>query len=483
VKSGNALDITGAGPKFSRSYTEDLLDGVVKPNPPDKEIFIGKKPTVEQGVLDAIADRRAVVDEALRHTDRVSRELLQQITDFFFNEGYTLDALQELATLKTNGETLAKFTEVLGEISPGKMANIEHVEGVAAVARAILSLTMTHHRTEVELPTSRKTPFQAWRLRDTLAELIENTPPKVVEPAGFDNEKVVKQFTANFKRTDIVLWNKDIWAGATRGAKEFEGTPLNQEILDQVIPMFWQYEEPIVIDDQTDRYVLENNGKSYECVGFVLMPTVEDFIELDLPEELVKNVRKHGSHELITINPDEPRTRELLEEIQRNPVKIARNGISIAIIFAALDENHARSMPEVRFLKPLFEGDDIFSNLYCALLAGLKFLGEKFVVKEDVEVSKKELKQDRHLFKQVRKGKMQVPPIKVINLRRTEVRHVKETGKKREYSCHFLVDAHWRKQWYASLNRHIPKYINTYLKGDENKPFRLSREKVYKAVR
>ena len=239
MKSGNALDITGAGPKFSRSYTEDLLDAVVKPNPPDKEIFVGKKATPEQAILDVIADRRAVVDEALRHTDRVSRELLTRITDFIFNDGYSLQRVGELASLKTTGDNLSKFTEILGEISPGKMANIEHVEGVAAVARAILSLTMTHHRTEVELPTSRKTPFQAWRLRDTLAETIVDAPPKEVEPAGFDNEKCVKQFLANFRHADIVLWNTDIWAGATRGASEFDGTPLNQEILDQVIPMFW----------------------------------------------------------------------------------------------------------------------------------------------------------------------------------------------------------------------------------------------------
>jgi len=113
----------------------------------------------------------------------------------------------------------------------------------------------------------------------------------------------------------------------------------------------------------------------------------------------------------------------------------------------------------------------------------LKFLGEKFVVKEDAEISKKELKQDRHLFKQVRKGKTQVPPIKVINLRRTEVRHVKGDGPKREYSCHWIVDPHWRKQWYPSLNRNIPKYITSYVKGDVTKPFKPPREKVYKAVR
>lgn len=482
----NNIDITGGTNPASNdrrsSRIEDMLHGIVKPNPPNKETFISKKLTTEKVLLDAMVERHVVVEEARRLTNRVSKDLLERIVDFFFNDGYSMAALEELATLKVNGPVLSRFTEILGEIAPGKMANVEHVEGVAAVARAILQHTMTHHATETPSTIERLTPFRAWRVRDTLAEVIGDVAPSVVEPRGFDNEKVVKEFIANFKRADIVLWNKDIWNGATRGYREFEGTPLTDEILDQVTPMFWQYELPIVNDD----VLLAIKGPAYECVGFVIMPTIETFAEVKFPAELVKNVRKQGSHELITVNTSDPRVQQVLEETKQafqdesSPLRIARRGISIAIIFT----KPGVQTPEVRFIKPIFEGDDIFGGLSSILLAGLKFLNEKFVSKETVEVSKKELKQDRQLFKQVRKGKVQVPPIKIINLRRTAVRHVKDEGKgKREYSCHFFVDPHWRKQWYPTLNRHIPIYITTFVKGDLSKPLKPPREKVYKAIR
>lgn len=45
------------------------------------------------------------------------------------------------------------------------------------------------------------------------------------------------------------------------------------------------------------------------------------------------------------------------------------------------------------------------------------------------------------------------------------------------YGVRWMVDGHWRNQWYPSLNAHRPKWISPYLKGPEDAPL-LTGEKV-----
>jgi hypothetical protein len=145
--------------------------------------------------------------------------------------------------------------------------------------------------------------------------------------------------------------------------------------------------------------------------------------------------------------------------------------------------------PEVRFLKPVYEYEKIPEiDVYSMVMAGLKFLTLKYVAKDNVDVSKKELKSDRQVFKAVRKGKTTIPPIKIIQLRRAErrerpVKEGDENKTKRQYTCHFMVDPHWRRQWFRGEGKHRIIRILTYVKGDLSKPFKPPREKVYKAVR
>jgi hypothetical protein len=53
----------------------------------------------------------------------------------------------------------------------------------------------------------------------------------------------------------------------------------------------------------------------------------------------------------------------------------------------------------------------------------------------------------------------------VVTLRRPKGAPAEEHGKA-NYSHSFIVNAHWRNQWYPSLNRHKPKLIHAYVKGD-----------------
>jgi hypothetical protein len=47
----------------------------------------------------------------------------------------------------------------------------------------------------------------------------------------------------------------------------------------------------------------------------------------------------------------------------------------------------------------------------------------------------------------------------------------------REYSVRWVVRGHWRRQWYRSLNRHIPIWITDYIAGPDDAPL-VHRDKV-----
>jgi hypothetical protein len=53
----------------------------------------------------------------------------------------------------------------------------------------------------------------------------------------------------------------------------------------------------------------------------------------------------------------------------------------------------------------------------------------------------------------------------------------------RDYSCQWLVGGHWRQQYYPSTNEHRPIWIEPYVKGPEDKPFRAPAETVFAVAR
>jgi hypothetical protein len=464
------------------ALVEELLGGIIKPNPPEKEFYVGDKPHAADAIIEGIVERKTIIEEAKRHHFKVSDEKLQRVTDAIFNHGFSMAKLQKLAVMDSTSDTIETIQEILETASVTGLPTVEDVEAVAVVSRAILHYFMTHHGGGTYKKESTKTPFQAWRIKESLVEFLATNSIFVINPSGPDNKTQVDQFYGNFSTSELILWNHNIWEAAIRGSEEFLGTPITKDIVDQVIPMFWQYDTPFMMPkNYEERFMLK--GNEYECTGFVILPFVEEHIKVNFPEEAVTvKEKKEGKYVITEIKDNQP-AKDAMNEALANGLRFARRGISIAIIFTPL----IGSTPEVRFFVPLYEGEEIEGHMVAALLAGLKFLSMDYVAKDDVGISKKELKQDRPLFKKVRHNKVQVPPIKIINLRKSERRtrkQVEEENKtKRQYKCHFMVDPHWKKQWYPSEGRHHVIRILSYVKGDLTKPFKPPREKVYRAVR
>lgn len=85
---------------------------------------------------------------------------------------------------------------------------------------------------------------------------------------------------------------------------------------------------------------------------------------------------------------------------------------------------------------------------------------------------------DRHSRKRGARAGFDPRSVIVVKLRRAK--HDRETESERdvEWSHRWLVDGHWRNQWYPSLGVHRQRWIGTYVKGPDDKPLVVKR-KVY----
>lgn len=95
-----------------------------------------------------------------------------------------------------------------------------------------------------------------------------------------------------------------------------------------------------------------------------------------------------------------------------------------------------------------------------------------------------EVQPDRPLRKRLERLSLTQQHVTFITLRHIQQREKAEgeDAKYVEWTHRWLVDGHWRNQYYPSDNTHRQIYINGYVKGPEDKPLRM-KEKVYSWTR
>lgn len=74
--------------------------------------------------------------------------------------------------------------------------------------------------------------------------------------------------------------------------------------------------------------------------------------------------------------------------------------------------------------------------------------------------------------------------IRVVTLRRQAPSKTEPSaeGQHTEWSCRWVVDGHWRQQWYPSSEEHRPVWIAPHVKGPDDAPLVL-KDRVYRFVR
>ena len=92
---------------------------------------------------------------------------------------------------------------------------------------------------------------------------------------------------------------------------------------------------------------------------------------------------------------------------------------------------------------------------------------------------------DRHTRRRNEFAKLKVTPfIRVITLRRMEeMRKKAEKEGTIDFQWHWEVRGHWRNQYYPSENMHKPVFIDAYIKGNLEKPFKAAGVKLFVAGR
>lgn len=129
--------------------------------------------------------------------------------------------------------------------------------------------------------------------------------------------------------------------------------------------------------------------------------------------------------------------------------------------------------PENRsFIPPLLPFFKFFA-------AACSFIEQKILVQSPEKV-------DRPTRRRLGKEWRPEPLVRVVELRKQEVRNYQERGEAGEpveWSCRWLVQGHWRNQWYPSRNEHAPAWIGPYVKGPEDKPLKPPKARVYAVVR
>lgn len=74
------------------------------------------------------------------------------------------------------------------------------------------------------------------------------------------------------------------------------------------------------------------------------------------------------------------------------------------------------------------------------------------------------------------------PTCSVVQMRRLDRRQRDDAADHEtavEWQCQWLVRGHWRQQFYASANRHVPRWIAPYIKGPFDRPMRTPKPTVF----
>jgi hypothetical protein len=108
--------------------------------------------------------------------------------------------------------------------------------------------------------------------------------------------------------------------------------------------------------------------------------------------------------------------------------------------------------------------------------ACLLFLEQQFAVSE-------RRAPDRLARRRFEKANIEYPELRVIRLRKAHVDPAQKESGKVDWHVRWIVNGHWRQQWYASDQSHRPLWILPYLKGPADKPLKAPTASVFAVVR
>lgn len=103
-------------------------------------------------------------------------------------------------------------------------------------------------------------------------------------------------------------------------------------------------------------------------------------------------------------------------------------------------------------------------------------------LKSTIVISEKE-SLPRRIRRQAEREIKHEPIVRVIRLRRKEHGQGSGSGGSVDWQNQWLVRPHWRNQYHPSTGERKPIFIDAYIKGPEDKPFKPPKDYVFKVDR
>lgn len=266
---------------------------------------------------------------------------------------------------------------------------------------------------EWQAERGKVSPVLAVRLRDTLTVMSFYFTNRVPEklPTKRDLEDV-----------PVVLWQKDIWDAAARGAGDLEGSicpPMPENLCDWWIP----------------NELTEWDGKKGDSPEPVYV----------MAQFLLRSERRES----------------LTSRLWATPLGVG-----------PMDDGMTNYPTKIQ-ARP----GELLIREDCETVARILFLQQEFIQLEETTLP-------RSFRRKYEREGLRVPEVRTVALRRRareEAEPDREAG--REFSRSWWVRGHWRKHWYPKDEVHKPLYISPYHKGDPGKPLKTERPTVYVAKR
>jgi hypothetical protein len=311
------------------------------------------------------------------------------------------------------------------------------------------------------------TPVQAVELRNNLAVYIKREKAKLYgafelgvkvqqemgmarEISDALNEKRYGAFldlvAEDLMKSEIVLWPLDLFDAAARGSKCFENQPLDSSVWARK-NQFWLFNWDVIknkglfISECMREKALPagENTQDYGMLGMVIAPDPENKCAY-LTAFMITDFSQHARFYNTTV-----------DQLTVSPLWI----------------DVGKSMVEGRNCPPMSDG-----SIFMALS---RFLDLKLTTQNPHEWSKRE-------GKQLSRNNIDPPSLRVVRLRRPEQKD-SQGSRDVDWSCQWLVEGHWRMQWFPSEGVHKPVYVHSYVKGPEDKPLKAKTETIFSVVR
>lgn len=148
---------------------------------------------------------------------------------------------------------------------------------------------------------------------------------------------------------------------------------------------------------------------------------------------------------------------------------------------SALSMYHAAHLPFGRIPEELERGVREFGDK--AGLTLWQFIQTFFRLAQQEVARPARTEGDRHARKRLRRIREDSRGVLVVTLRRERRPRMTEEESDVDWSCQWPVSGHWRDQWYPTLGEHRQIWIDGYVKGPEDKPFRAPKGRAFEFKR